>query len=299
MTMQRALKHFFEFSTYTEPGLYKKALANELPDDIRTLGKLIRSQIIHQVTLKNYQFASKEELAQGTKTKLPWYRQPEDAVLPTTASMLTELYRRDPRGLVEDRAVKDKLILTCRPVSILMAAILKSKGIPSRVRSGFASYLPGYKARYVDHWVNQYWDKSREIWITIDIDGSDVIKGFDPYNIPEDKFYFSAVAWLDAREGTIRPEDFWNAKGDSGLMYIAWELLYDFHCLMNNEIIYPHHPEIVSPEVFLKLTDLELSEIDNLAKILKDPDSHFEALMDIWESNKRFRLLRGTLLYYG
>jgi hypothetical protein len=293
----RVLSHYLEFGLFTYPALYRENLAGTLPDNVRQIGQLVKAQIIHQVSLKNYEVASTEELEQGTTTKIPWFRQPEDANLTTAAAMLAELYRRDERGFVRDRAVKDKLILTCRPVSILMASILKSKGIPARVRSGFASYLPGYKAARVDHWISQYWDRQQKRWISVDVDGSEVIETFDPYDVPSNVFDFSADAWIDSRHGRVDPKEFWNAKGEAGLIFIAWELFYDFHCLMNSEIIYPHHPEMSLPEVFPNLTEDELTQIDELAKLMLKPDDNFEKLERIWQSSIRFRRLKGTLLY--
>lgn len=72
---------------------------------------------------------------------MSWWRQPEDDILVTVSAMLSELYRRDSRGFILDREPKDKLVLTCRFVAIMMATILKSKGIPARVRSGNTSYF--------------------------------------------------------------------------------------------------------------------------------------------------------------
>lgn len=105
------------------------------------LDLLVRKQIIHRVTLKNGNTGSNEGLKYGDMTKVPWYRQPEDDILVTVAAMLAELYRRDERGFVIDRAEEDKLVLTCRFIAILMASILKSKNIPARVRSGFTPYF--------------------------------------------------------------------------------------------------------------------------------------------------------------
>ena len=46
----KVLKHYLEFSVYTNPSLYKEELKN-LPDDVLELGKLVRSNIIHRTTL--------------------------------------------------------------------------------------------------------------------------------------------------------------------------------------------------------------------------------------------------------
>lgn len=211
--------------------------------------------------------------------------------------MLAELYRRDARGFVLDRKEADKLVLTCRFVSILTASILKSKGIPARVRSGFAPYFDDDQSD--DHWIVQYWNDAESRWITIDVDASLSLKegtDFDSYDVPADAFDWSARAWLDVRANKRDGNYFWNAGGFHGLMPIAWELFYDFHCLMNSEIVYVHMPKMVSFSEFTKLTAENYEQIDELAGLMLDPDSNFEKLVEIWETNKDFRLLVGGLL---
>jgi len=291
------LQHYLKDGTFTYPGPNVDPILRNLPSNVCELGKLVRNQIIHRIRLRDYEVASSEEMEDGPKDTIPWFRQPEDAILPTASSIIAEMYRRDPRGLTYDRAIKDKLILTCRPVAILMTTILRAKGIPARVRSGFASYLPGYGNKSVDHWVTQYWDRERHLWRTIDVDGSDVITDFDPFDLPLGTFEFAADVWLGSRQGRCNPYYYWNANGDTGQRIIAWELFYDFHCLMNSETIYPHHPEIVLPQVFPNLSTEELTEIDELARLLKECDKHFDALKHLWCTNRKFRLLKGLLLY--
>lgn len=295
----KILNHYLQLGTYTNPGCYKEYLKTKLPDDIRKIGLLVRKQLIHRVTLRNCNKGSNSDLRYGDMTKVPWYRQPEDDVLTTASAMLTELFRRDDRGFVMDRAEENRLVVTCRSVSILMISILKSKGIPARVRSGFAPYfkVEGFGDKSVDHWINQYWDKEQNRWITIDIDGSlESYLKFDPYDMPEGVFDFSADAWLNVRAGKIDGKHFWNAGGFNGLVVIAWEIFYDFHSLMNSEIIYLHAPEMVKLANFEKLSKQELSEIDDLARLMQKPDENFDKLQKIWETKREFRLLKGALL---
>lgn len=293
---KRVLNHYLEFSSFTNPGCYEKQLKKNLPNNIRKMGLLIRKQIIHRVTLKNGNTGSNADIKYGDMKKVPWYRQAEDDYFPTAAAILAELYRRNKRGFVKNRKEKDRLILTCRFVSILMASILKSKGIPARVRSGFAPYFKGFGNKSVDHWINQYWDKKQKRWITIDVDGSlEDYLDFNPYNMPRDVFDFSADAWLAVRKGKADENYFWNAGGFEGLNVIAWELFYDFYCLMNNEIIYLHLPKYIWGN-FDKLSEKELKEIDELAHLMKKPDKNFEELRKIWQTKKKFRILKGALL---
>jgi len=298
---KKILEHYLDFGLYTNPGLYKEKLKLDLPNDIREIGLLVRKQIIHRVTLRHGNIGTNTDLRYGDMTKVPWYRQPEDDVMPTASAILAELYRRDERGFVTDRVEENKLILTCRFVSILMASILKSKGIPTRVRSGFAPYFKVLdkteKGKSIDHWINQYWNKKENRWVTIDIDASleDYIP-FDRYDVPKGVFDFSADTWLKIRSGKIDGSHFWNAGGFDGLVVVGWELFYDFHSLMNSEIIYLHAPEIVHLNNFPKLSESVLKEIDSLARLMQKPDDNFKELVKVWETNKKFRLLKGALL---
>lgn len=294
------MRHYLKFSTYTYPGLYQDKLKNDLPDDIREIGLLVRKNVIHRTTLAAGNVGTNADLKFGDMTKVPWWRQPEDDNLVTSAAMLAELYRRDSRGFIMDREPEDKLVVTCRFVAILMAAILKSKGIPARVRSGNAPYFDMGDLGDVsgDHWINQYWNEDEDRWVTIDVDGSLSLQDqCDPYDMPDGKFDFPADAWLDIRAGRVDPQHFYNTGSERGAIVVLWSLFYDFHCLMNNEIIYFHLPNYGRDEKkFKALTSAELEKIDNLAHVMQEPDDNFDELLRIWETEKDFRLLTGGLL---
>jgi hypothetical protein len=295
---QKILDHFREFSLYTNPGAYRDMLVTNLPDDIREIGHLVRLNVIHRTMLAAGNTGINADLKFGDMTKVPWWRQPEDDVLVTAAAMLAELYRRDHRGIVADRSVENKIVVTCRYVAILMASILKSKGIPTRVRSGNAAYFDMGELGNVsaDHWINQYWHEEEGRWVTIDADGSAEISRFDPFDMPENVFDFPARAWLDIHAGKVDPVRFYNAKPERGAIVVLYSLFYDYHSLMNNEIIYVHGPSYTESPKFGSLTKNELDKIDNLARLMLNPDANFEELMRIWETERDFRLLRGGLL---
>ena len=61
-------------------------------------------------------------------------------------------------------------------------------------------------------------------------------------------------------------------------------------------LFYLHVPEPATYIKFNKLSKQELEEIDNLAVLMQDPDKNFFDLQKIWETNKKFRLLKGGLL---
>lgn len=290
---KKILEHYLQFGVFSNPGCYKEFL-KKLPDDVKELGNLISHQIVHRVTLKQGNTKANRDKRYGDMNEYPWYRlRCEDGVLTNTVAMVAELLRLDDRGFMPDRKVENKIIVTCRYVSILMASILKTKGIPCRVRSGFAPYF--FKGSW-DHWINQYWDKNTNKWITFDADGFfDSTIGFDQYDMPINKFDWSADTWLGIRQGKLNADNFNNAGGFSGLMPVMWELFYDFHCLMNNEILYTQMPSYVHSK-FDKLTEGDLQEIDELAKLMIDPDKNFNELVKVWNTKKKFRILNDTLI---
>ncbi len=293
------LNHYRAFSTYTHPGLCGPTLRSELPDDVRALGLLVRKNIIHPTTLAAGNTGTNADLRFGDMKQVPWWRQPEDDILVTAVAMLAELYRRDARGITDDRQPQDKLVVSCRFVAVLVASILKCKGVAARVRAGNAPYFGHGTAGAVstDHWINQYWSDRENRWVTIDVDGSLSLNGaFDAYDMPPDQFDFPADAWLGIRSGRLDAQRFYNAKPERGVLAVLWSLFYDFHCLMNNEVIYTHRPRWTTPEGFRALGAQGLGKIDRLARLLQEPDDNFDKLTTLWETERDFRLLHGGLL---
>lgn len=291
------LNHYLETGTYTFSGPYEDYFKS-LPDDIAELSRLVCSQVIHRVTLKDGNSGANENLIYGDMTKFPWYRlRCDDDVLMTAAAMTTELFRLDTRGFTFDRAAQNKIVVTCRYVSVLMSAILKAKGIPCRSRSGFAPYLRIGSS--VDHWINEYWDEKESRWVAIDADGffDEQTLGFNQYDIAKDKFDYAGKTWLDIRNGKTLGSHFIYADGmgTNSLKAVIRAIFYDFHSLMNNEISYEFQPKYVSKK-FESLTENNLREIDSLALLLTDPDKNFEKIKKLWETEKKFRILNSPLV---
>lgn len=289
------LNHYLQFSTYTNPGCYLDILKS-LPDDIYELGRLVCHQVIHRVTLKDGNTNANSDKKYGDMEKYPWYKlRCDDDVLLTTLSMVGELFRLDNRGFKEDRAVENKIVVTCRYVSLLMTSILRSKGIPARCRAGFAPYFD--KKQSGDHWINQFWSFDENKWINIDADGfySKEELGFDQFNIPNDQFDWAANTWLDIRTGKQDGNKFVYAAGQRGLEAAIRAVFYDFHSLMNNEISYNFQPCYIAGK-FEQMTEIEFKELDKLAKLMLDPDKNFKRLVEFWNKEKKFRILNSPLV---
>ena len=296
--MNSNINHFLEFGLFTFPGKYLDDL-RWLPDDLRELAPLIRMNTIHRTTLEAGNVGTNADLRFGDMAKIPPFRQADDDYLVTASAMLSELYRLDPRWLHMKRSVENKIIVTCRFVSILMTSVLKSKWIPARVRSGFAPYFD--KCAW-DHWVTEYWNGDR--WVLIDADGCLSMKDstLDPFDLKIDtngSFISAAAVWFDIRNGWD-PKKYQNWGGFYGIFPAVWELFYDFHALMHREIIYLQSPKFVPFELGGHWEEQIISEetarkIDVLATAMLNVDTNWEKLLELWQ-DKDFRILKGGLL---
>ena len=290
--MNKILDFYKKTSYYTDLGLYRD-VAKGLTDEVSELAKLQRRQIIHPVIILNHlQDGWWDNLDKVPKTSLVF----EDDIFPTAISMLSELLRRDNNYSL-NRRVEDKIHVTCRGEAILLASILKAKGIPCRVRSGFCEYLR-HDGIYYDHWIVEYYSFKDNRWILVDVDDQwdDKLIDFDLNDLPRDEFLFGAEAYLNLRNNKMKKENILYASDPVilGLDAAIRVLFYDFHSLMNDEVYYDFVPKYVLDKNFC-LDEEELNELDSLANLLLHPDDNFDELLNIWNNTLKFRILSGGL----
>lgn len=295
--MNNELFNFYkQTSLYTDLGLYKNFMKN-LPDDINELCILQRKQIIHPVVFDIPNIRKQSNCFWGDMTKVPITRLDyEDDLFPTAISMISELLRKDKTYNV-NRKAEDKIHVTCRGEAILLAATLKEKGYSARVRSGFAPYIK-YDGVSYDHWITEYYDEIKQRWVLVDADEHcpDHEMEFDLNDIPRNKFIFGAEAYLGMRTGKYKTEEIYYASDPAtlGLKASIRGLFYDFHSLMNDEIIFLHLPKYIQDKNF-ELSEEEYIELDNLAELLLEPDKNFDKILDIWNNVSKFRIMSGAL----
>lgn len=295
MKKEDIINFYKQTSLFTDLGKYK-GFAKKLPNDIDELCILQRMQIIHPVVFKIYEIKNKfihiwGDLNQISATRLRY----EEDYFPTAQSMLAELLRKNSNYSI-NREAKDKIHITCRGQAILLASILKAKGIAARARSGFATYIENDGINY-DHWITEYYDELENKWKLVDADEyfPDYETGFKMTDIPYDKFIFGAEAYLGIRCGKYKDEEIYYASDPVtlGLKAAIRGLFYDFHSLMNNEIIFLHVPKYIYNKKF-ELSEEEYLELDELAKLLLTPNENFKELLDIWNNKTKFRILAGA-----
>lgn len=295
--MEKEILEFYKkTSPFTDLGYYKE-FARKLPNDIEELCLLQRKQIIHPFAFKDKEIRNKKDCFWGDMTKVPITKlEYEEDILPTAQSILAELLRRNTNYSIE-REAKDKVNVTCRGQSILLASTLKAKEIPTRVRSGFVEYIH-CDGVYYDHWITEYFDKKEKRWKLVDADMHcpDYEIEFDLNDIPYDKMLFGAQAYLGIRQNKYKPEAILYSSDPPtlGLKAAIRGLFYDFHSLMNNEIIFLHMPKYIQDKNF-ELSEQEYQELDELAKLMLKPNENFKSLQEIWNKNLKFRIMSGGL----
>ncbi len=296
MENKEILEFYKETSQFTDLGYYKD-FAKNLPNDIEEMCILQRMQIIHPVAYNDKDIRNKNNCFWGDMTKVPITRLDyEEDYFPTAQSMIAELLRKNPDYNIK-REAKDKINITCRGQAILLASILKAKGIPARARSGFAPYIK-YDGISYDHWITEYYDESENIWKLVDADEHcpDHEMGFDLNNIPYDRFIFGANAYLGLREKSIQEDSILYSSDPVtlGMKAALRALFYDFHALMNNEIIFLHIPKYIREKDF-NLSEEEYRELDYLAKLMLNPNKNFNELKEIWKNIPKYRIMSGAL----
>lgn len=293
---EEILNYYLKPSIFTNWGPYKKYYQS-LPDDMEELTSLLLEQTIHRKELIRSSIRLNEtgKSGDGVATEYPWwgYRSHDDILL-TAPAIMAELNRLDERGIFHGREINKKIVITCRYVAIWLASILKAKGIPTRVRSGFASYFSS-NGKSVDHWIIEYYKKDEKRWVICD---PDTDSGSDHTDMKKESFCWIAKIWLDVRSGKDKIEKYVHGASYQGLGMLANTLFFDFHALMGNEVSYLFSPTYIENN-FFSLSPDELKELDDLATLMLDPDKNFSELLYIFNNDKKMRILNTPLLGDG
>ena len=93
------------------------------------------------------------------------------------------------------------MVGTCRHFAVLACALLRYRGIPARVRCGFATYLqPG---QGLDHWIAEYWAAAGAGWVRIEAEilGQSIVQR--PHDLQPGEFLTGGEAWSAYRRREI------------------------------------------------------------------------------------------------
>ena len=275
ITNKDVLDFYIEYSAYTDPGEYAY-LYKDLPESLPELCSLIKSQFIHPIG----------EL-QAYKDQIPKERWNEITEYPTVKSILKGLQSYDSRGFVKDRKPKDKLVLGCRSSAILLASILKHRGIPARVRYGHALYLiPGY---FANHVICEVWNENDKRWILVDVQANMI-------DFNREKMAFGYDSWLKLQMGGIQPE-LYGVPGDqnNGLVSIANMVCIDLASLLGNEYTVFQYAPIVDYafDNNKKLPNDQTEILNRISKLMKSLNAeNLLKLQEIYDDTPQIQITK-------
>ncbi|WP_246101214.1 hypothetical protein [Streptomyces cyaneus] len=103
---------------------------------------------------------------------------------------------------------------------------------PARVRGGFGTYfVDGF---HEDHWITEYRLPDGS-WRLVDpqvLHPAYGDLGFDPLDVPRDRFLVAGEAWRACRAGEADPETFgfWSVESLRGMWFVRGSLVLDLAC---------------------------------------------------------------------
>ena len=270
-------KYYTVQSIVTNPGEYQ-SLYHDLPDDIPSLCKVIQGLILHLHWAERYgQHPSDQRKTEVRIRQADRY--------------IGRILDLDNSPLTTARPLEKKIIGTCRDYAAVLVSVLRSKGIPARMRVGFAAYFtPG---RFEDHYLCQYWHETQGRWILADAQLDDFqcqalkIK-FDPCDVPADLFLPGGKAWQICREGKADPELFgiFNVKG---LWFIGCDMIFDAMSLNKIEshpwdtwAMMPGYQQAEYPGEYLKA-------MDHIAALTGSMEPDFAEMRLLYQAEKKLQ----------
>ncbi|KLN63786.1 hypothetical protein ZX61_19770 [Vibrio sp. VPAP30] len=225
---------------------------SEVPDDIPGICKFVQGNLIHSYWLEHYDV----EVDSSAKLTEMQTRYAKDLV------SLAVLKSGEPSHVF--KKPNHRVVSICRGFSLMVCSILRSKGVPARIRSGFATYLA--QNHFEDHWVCEYWDSDKG-WVAVDAQLDDIHHqilqfDFDPCDVPTTNFIVAGKAWKLCRE-KLESGDNFGFRDFKGLAFIKGSLIRDLYALSKFEMhtwdtgwgILPHFISPISGEHELALLD--------------------------------------------
>jgi hypothetical protein len=205
-------------SRMSDPGRHAGAIS-ALPAGIGALNEIIQGALVHSDWVREYGL-DERRLDAKARTTLP------------VVERLDDVLSRDQQPLEVRRPAAKRSTGTCRDFALLLCSFLRCKGVPARVRCGFASY---FSDEWEDHWVCEYWDAKTRVWRLSDAQIDHMLRqrnriDFDPADVPRQFFVSAGEAWLKCRRAEAAPSAFGHGSV-TGLWFVKVNIFRDHYVL--------------------------------------------------------------------
>ncbi len=273
----KPLDFYSKTGLMTDPGDQVDMLA-DLPDNIKDLCAVVQGVMLHVYWAERYGYT------------IPKERMPEIRIR-NVKDMLVAIKKLDDKRLIEKRVVHKKLIGNCRDHSVLLAAMLIQKGIPSRVRCGFARYFT--QGQNEDHWVCELWNAKEQRWICVNAQLDQLQRdklniAFDPCDVPRDWFMPAGTAWYLCRTGQESPDNF-GIFDKRGNWFIRGNMLRDIAALNKAEFL-PFDCWGLMNKKDNELSEQDIKLLDHIAELAHAQNDVFSELRSLYLNDERLRV---------
>jgi Transglutaminase-like superfamily len=209
--------------------------------------------------------------------------------LRSTAEVLTRALEICGEPIAVARQPIDRVLCICRHFTLVHTALLRSQGVPARVRCGFSNYFDPTK--WYDHWITERWAGER--WVRDDpqvdeLQAKTVNLDFDPYDQPPGRFLTGSEAWTAARAGEV-DADLFGILDMWGLAFISGNVISDFGCLNKVELL-PWDSWGMMTGPYDPVTDEAAAVLDEVATLATRDD--FAAIRERYLDDQRLRVPR-------
>jgi hypothetical protein len=205
----------------SDPGEHAPLVA-DLPHGVGLLIDVVQGLLIHSDWLHAYP-VDKGAFRTSTRETL------------SIADRLSQILENSDLPLHVTHPPCDRSVGTCRDSSLMLCALLRSRGVPARLRCGFASY---FSEKWEDHWVCEYWDSAAAVWSLGDAQLDKAPRErleiqFDPVDVPRSAFLTAGEAWTACRAGRLDP-DRCGHGAVAGMWFVKVNVLRD-HGALNDK----------------------------------------------------------------
>jgi len=273
ITDTHVLSLYTQYSIYTDPGEYEYLYKN-LPDSLPELCSLIKAQFIHPYSeLPRY------------REQIPQERWNEAYRYPDVRTILKGLVTLDSAGIVNKRRPEARLVLGCNQNAILLASVMKYRGIPARVRSGHAAYIAS--GFHVSHTVCEVWNNKEARWMLVD-------PSMDMVDFNRELFDFSNELWLKLQKGEINPDLYGIPHRYTGLVSIVGKVCTDLASVLGTEYPIDRYAPVLD-QIFQNdpLTREQVEVLNIISEEMMSIDEEsLGKLKIIYESNPDFQITK-------
>lgn len=245
MTFETCLNFYQDPGMMTDPRKYANLL-KALPDDIAEIVKSLQGCFVQIFWAERYGLVLDEDRKREVNIHPVWRK-------------LRRIMALDPRPLTEERPLEKRLVCNSRDISVLLAAALKTKGIPARARCGFGTYF--HPKHFEDHWVVECWLAAEQRWVQVDAQLDEfqinaLAIQFNPLDLPQGAFVLAGQGWLNCRKGVTRADDYGTVESH-GMDFIRGNLVRDLCALNSAEALPSDVWGVLKPKMPPKLDGLD------------------------------------------